>query len=105
MYPRKGGGGNPVILSPKKQTTACLLISMIGGLIIRLDMVAEFSFLLALPTLGAATLYSDYKHWHVLSDSVGIAALAPHFSIKLCTCNTKDFDPQKHSFVEIPYTL
>jgi len=58
--------------------TSRSMITMIGGLIIGLDMVAaaEFSFLLALPTLGAATLYSGYKHWHALSDSAGIAALA-----------------------------
>ena len=33
------------------------------------------------------------------------AALAMHHKIKLSTRNTKDFDPEKHSFVEIPYKL
>ncbi len=33
------------------------------------------------------------------------AALAIHHNIKLVTRNTKDFDPSRHSFVEIPYTL
>ena len=33
------------------------------------------------------------------------AALARHHKIKLITRNTKDFDPQKHDFVEIPYNL
>jgi len=33
------------------------------------------------------------------------AALALHHNLRLCTRNTKDFDPQKHSFVEVPYTL
>jgi predicted nucleic acid-binding protein len=33
------------------------------------------------------------------------AALAMHHKIKLSTRNTKDFDPEKHSFVEIPYTI
>ena len=33
------------------------------------------------------------------------AALAIHHRIKLSTRNTKDFDPEKHSFVEIPYKL
>ena len=33
------------------------------------------------------------------------AALAIHHHIKLSTRNTKDFDPKKHSFVEIPYKL
>jgi predicted nucleic acid-binding protein len=31
------------------------------------------------------------------------AALPLHHHIKLCTRNTKDFDPKKHSFVEVPY--
>lgn len=33
------------------------------------------------------------------------AALAIHYHAKLSTRNTKDFDPQKHTFVEIPYIL
>ena len=33
------------------------------------------------------------------------AALAIQFNMKLCTRNTKDFDPLKHPFVEIPYEL
>ncbi|MCF8130181.1 MAG: PIN domain-containing protein [Deltaproteobacteria bacterium] len=33
------------------------------------------------------------------------AALAIHHHAKLSTRNTKDFDPKKHSFVEIPYLL
>ncbi|MHB8828660.1 MAG: PIN domain-containing protein [Syntrophales bacterium] len=31
------------------------------------------------------------------------AAIAILHDIKLCTRNTKDFNPQKHPFVEIPY--
>lgn len=33
------------------------------------------------------------------------AALALHHKIKLTTRNTKDFDPEKFDFVEIPYTF
>ena len=33
------------------------------------------------------------------------AALALHHHLRLCTRNTKDFDPRKHSFVEVPYEL
>ncbi|MCJ7785513.1 MAG: PIN domain-containing protein [Desulfobacterales bacterium] len=33
------------------------------------------------------------------------AALALHHHLRLCTRNTKDFDPRKHSFVEVPYKL
>lgn len=58
--------------------TSRSMMTMIAGLIIGLDMMAaaEFSFLLALPTLGAATLYSGYKHWHALDESAGMLALA-----------------------------
>ncbi len=33
------------------------------------------------------------------------AALAKHHHVKLVTRNTKDFDPQKHDFVEVPYII
>ncbi len=33
------------------------------------------------------------------------AALALHHHLKLCTRNTKDFNPKKYSFVEVPYKL
>ena len=33
------------------------------------------------------------------------AALAQYHKVKLSTRNTKDFQPEKHNFVEIPYTL
>ena len=33
------------------------------------------------------------------------AALAQYHKIKLVTRNSKDFNPQKHNFVEIPYRL
>jgi predicted nucleic acid-binding protein len=33
------------------------------------------------------------------------AALALHHHLRLCTRNTKDFDPRKYSFVEVPYEL
>ncbi len=67
--------------------TSRSMITMIAGLIIGLDMIAaaEFSFLLALPTLGAATLYSGYTHWHVLSDSAGILALAVGLAVSWIT--------------------
>jgi undecaprenyl-diphosphatase len=37
---------------------------------------AEFSFLLALPTLGAATVYEGFKARHVLAESIGLSSLA-----------------------------
>ncbi len=33
------------------------------------------------------------------------AALCVHYKIKLTTRNTKDFDPQKYDFVEVPYEI
>ncbi len=33
------------------------------------------------------------------------AALALHHKIKLTTRNKKDFDPKKHDFIEIPYSI
>jgi len=33
------------------------------------------------------------------------AALAIHHRLKLATRNTKDFNPRKHTFVEVPYRL
>jgi len=33
------------------------------------------------------------------------AALAQNHKVKLSTRNSKDFNPQKHDFVEIPYTV
>lgn len=44
------------------------------------------------------------KHGWKLPDAFQ-AALAIHHQIKLCTRNTKDFDPAKYPFVEIPYLV
>ena len=50
----------------------------------------------------AAELRRSYK-WK-LPDAFQ-AALALSYQIKLCTRNTRDFNPEKHLFVEIPYEL
>lgn len=57
--------------------TSRSMITIVAALAIGLDMLAaaEFSFLLALPTLGAATAYSAVKEWDVLMDSTGLLAL------------------------------
>lgn len=33
------------------------------------------------------------------------AALALHYHVKLCTRNTRDFNPKRYPFVKIPYQL
>ena len=50
----------------------------------------------------AADLRRTY-HWK-LPDAFQ-AAICMNNNIKLTTRNTKDFDPSKHNFIEIPYTL
>ena len=50
----------------------------------------------------AATLRRNYP-WK-LPDAFQ-AAISINNNIKLTTRNTKDFDPAKHSFIEIPYSL
>ena len=44
------------------------MTTIVGGNLLGLDTktAAEFSFLLALPTLGAATLYDLYKNGHLI---------------------------------------
>ncbi len=50
----------------------------------------------------AANLRRDYG-WKLPDDFQ--AALAKCHKVRLCTRNTKDFNPEKHDFIEIPYTL
>lgn len=54
------------------------MVTIVGGLILGLGMLraAEFSFLLALPTLGAATVYKLLSTWEDLIDGVGWLAIA-----------------------------
>jgi len=50
----------------------------------------------------AATLRRD--HGWKLPDAFQ-AALSVHHLVKLVTRNKRDFDPRKHHFVEVPYSL
>jgi len=49
------------------------MVTILAGLFTGMSLAAaaEFSFLLALPTLGAATLYSAARHWPELMAAVG----------------------------------
>jgi undecaprenyl-diphosphatase len=57
--------------------TSRSMITILAALVVGLDMVAaaEFSFLLALPTLAAATAYEGLKHWSELTQCVGLEGM------------------------------
>lgn len=50
---------------------------IVGGLLMKMDrkVLTEFTFLLAVPTMAAATLYSFYKNIHVVMQTGNISAL------------------------------
>jgi undecaprenyl-diphosphatase len=69
------GLGQCVSLWPGASRSMCTIVAgQLTGL--STGTAAEFSFLLALPTLGAATLYEGLKARHALAASVGVASLA-----------------------------
>ena len=65
--------------------TSRSMVTIVAAVIVGLDMVsaAEFSFLLALPTLGAATLYKATSQWSSLCDSAGPLAIAVGLVVSL----------------------
>jgi undecaprenyl-diphosphatase len=69
------GLGQCVSLCPGSSRAMCTIVAgQLAGL--STGTAAEFSFLLALPTLGAATLYEGYKDRHALAAGVGGASMA-----------------------------
>lgn len=69
------GLGQCVSLWPGASRSMCTIVAgQLTGL--STGTAAEFSFLLALPTLGAATLYEGVKARHALATSVGDTNLA-----------------------------
>lgn len=54
--------------------TSRSMATILGGLFAGLEMraAADFSFLLAVPVLGAATAYELLKEWHVLYTQIGV---------------------------------
>ena len=68
------GLGQCISLWPGSSRSMCTIVAgQLGGL--STATAAEFSFLLALPTLGAATIYEGYKARHELLADGGAAAL------------------------------
>ncbi len=69
------GLGQCLSMWPGASRSMCTIVAgQLSGL--STGTAAEFSFLLALPTLGAATLYEAYKARDVLVPHVGAASLA-----------------------------
>ncbi|MBI5725750.1 MAG: undecaprenyl-diphosphate phosphatase [Planctomycetes bacterium] len=58
--------------------TSRSMITIVAAMLVGMEILAaaEFSFLLALPTLGAATVYSGIKDWDGLMNSAGPDGLA-----------------------------
>jgi undecaprenyl-diphosphatase len=74
------GLGQCLSLCPGMSRAMCTIVTgQLTGL--STGTAAEFSFLLALPTLGAATLYEGYKERHELAAQVGGASMAVGLSV------------------------
>jgi undecaprenyl-diphosphatase len=68
------GLGQCISLWPGSSRSMCTIVAaQLSGL--STATAAEFSFLLALPTLGAATLYEGFKARHVLVSSIGLPSI------------------------------
>jgi len=104
---------------------ATAFISSIDPRKTAISVISYAEILVGLNDEGATKAKSLLNHYEILSIDPSIAekaaelrrrygwklpdafqaALALSYQIKLCTRNTKDFKPERHSFVEIPYQL
>jgi len=64
----------------------------------------QFKLLLIDKNIADETAWLQTKYGWKLPDAFQ-AALAIHYRIKLCTRNIRDFNPEVHPFIEIPYRL
>jgi undecaprenyl-diphosphatase len=69
------GLGQCISMWPGSSRSMCTIVAgQLSGL--STATAAEFSFLLALPTLGAATLYEGFKARHELASGIGAPSIA-----------------------------
>lgn len=69
-----------------------------------IHLLDQYSLLIIDKSIADLAANLRRKHGWKLPDAFQ-AALAKYHKLKLSTRNTKDFQPQKHEFVEIPYSL
>ena len=67
-------------------------------------MLDQYQILIIDQSIADAAAYLRKTHGWKLPDAFQ-AALAQHHQVPLVTRNTKDFDPEKHDFIEIPYSI
>lgn len=64
----------------------------------------QYEYLLLTSQIADEASLLRQKHGWKLPDALQ-ASIALHHGLKLVTRNTKDFNPKKHSFVVMPYSI
>lgn len=64
----------------------------------------QYECLFLIPQIADEASLLRQKHGWKLPDAFQ-AATALYYELKLVTRNTKDFNPKKHSFVVVPYSI